>query len=682
MTDETIIIGIRGEVEGGRIVKRTLDDIANAEARAQKGAQGVESQFRATDGAARFLLRTLQTLGAAFGLRQLQQTVDTYTNIQNRLKLVTNGTGELAAVTEELFRISNSTRNAFESTAEVYARVALATKDLGLSQRDTLQFTESLNQAVILSGASSAEAAAGLMQLSQGLASGTLRGDELRSVLEQLPAVADVIAKGLGVTRGELRKMGEDGKITADIVIDAFQKAQKELADNFGKTVPTIAQSFTVLQNKVVEFVGELDAATGASAEISKAILTIGKNIDVLAAFIITAAGAWLIYKTAVLSATLTMNGLILALTGPGAIIAALAAVGAAAYVFRDDLQRAVIDTLNVIIETTNVLIETLRALGFEFKNIDQISQPSILSKNDQRSVFDLVNEPDPYGLGRSPEMQGRRRNRAPSQEAIESAKKTQKELNDLIKQTSTEQEILLQKLADLEKLKPYADTKEELEAINRAQQIYNEELKTASDSIIPGFENGMDRLIRQTDKFAEAVADAFSDFVSGAKSGREALGDLLGALQSLVLQETVTGPFSDMLRGVLRGGFGGFGGGGGNSIGGGIAAGLGGGGGFFGGLRSFFGFDSGGSMTLGGNSGIDQNILSLNGAPIAKTGRGEVLSISPTQSGGGGTVVVNQSFNMSLGVQAAVAAEFATMLPKIQESTIAAVKESSLRGI
>ena len=142
----------------------------------------------------------MQTLGAAFGLRQLQQTVDTYTNIQNRLKLVTNNAEELTGVTKELFRISNDTRVAFEGTAEVYARVALAAKDLGLSQRDTLQFAESLNQAVVLSRRVTAKRRPGL-QLSQGLASGALRGDELRSVLEQLPAALTSLRKVLDHAR-------------------------------------------------------------------------------------------------------------------------------------------------------------------------------------------------------------------------------------------------------------------------------------------------------------------------------------------------------------------------------------------------------------------------------------------------------------------------------------------------
>lgn len=243
--------------------------------------------------------RVGSALGKAFGglvatgaLVQIAQLSETYNKLQNRLRTVTTGQAQLADVTEKLFGIANRSRQSFESTAELYARVANSAKDLGLSQSELLSFTESLNQAVALSGASAVEAEAGLMQLSQGLASGALRGDELRSVLEQLPAVADVIAKSLGVTRGELRELGADGAITADVVLKAFKDARVELADNFAKSVPTVGQAFTVLKNNILESIGSLDQAVGASAAVSKAVLFLADNMELLAVAAALAGGA------------------------------------------------------------------------------------------------------------------------------------------------------------------------------------------------------------------------------------------------------------------------------------------------------------------------------------------------------------------------------------------------------
>lgn len=261
---------------GSRVVKRNLEDIGGG---ARKSADAVD-----------FLKRALVTLGAAVSARELVRLLDTYTNLQNRLRATGLEAQNLSAVYRELLNVSNSTRSSFEGSVELYSRLAISSKELGVSQRDLIDFTKSLNQAINLSGASAVEAQAGLIQLSQGMASGTLRGDELRSVLEQLPAVADVIAKELGVTRGELRKMGEDGKITAGIILDAFKNARGELEERFGKTVPTIGQSFQVLKNNVVDMIGRMDEATGISTVLSKSLMFISENLDTIAKVALSAA--------------------------------------------------------------------------------------------------------------------------------------------------------------------------------------------------------------------------------------------------------------------------------------------------------------------------------------------------------------------------------------------------------
>lgn len=224
------------------------------------------------------------TFGVAVAAKAYANLSDTLTNAQNRLRLVTTSSEELAAVQQRLFTIAEQTRSSFGGTAEVFNRLAVSGKELGVTNSQLLDFTESLNQAIILSGASAQEAQAGLIQLSQGLASGTLRGDELRSVLEQLPAVADVIAKGLKVTRGELRQLGEDGKITSKQVLDAFAAARGELNDRFATTIPTIGQAFTVLGTKITEAVGKFNEVTGASELVSRALIGLGNNATALIA--------------------------------------------------------------------------------------------------------------------------------------------------------------------------------------------------------------------------------------------------------------------------------------------------------------------------------------------------------------------------------------------------------------
>lgn len=205
---------------------------------------------------------------------------DKYTQLGNRIKTVTATEAEMRRVREQLLEISNRTRVETGATVEVYARMAAAGQSLGKSQREVLQFTESLNKAVKLSGATSQEAQAGMIQLAQGLGSGALRGDELRSVLEQLPAVADVIAKSLGVTRGQLRKLGEDGKITADVVFEAFKKSRAEIDQKFGKSAVTAGDAWTVLRNKLEASVGKLLENTNVIPMIVKAIEGLARGIE------------------------------------------------------------------------------------------------------------------------------------------------------------------------------------------------------------------------------------------------------------------------------------------------------------------------------------------------------------------------------------------------------------------
>lgn len=264
MSTERIEIVIRED--GSRVVKRSIDDIGTS---AEKTERSVT-----------FLKRALAGVASVVVLNELRKLADEYTHIQNRLRLVTTDQSNLNDVFNALQAISTRTRSSLSANAELYTRIAVSAKELGVSQQELLTFTERLNQAIKISGANAQEAEAGLVQLSQGMASGTLRGDELRSVLEQLPAVADVISESLGVTRGQLRLLGSEGKITAGQILKAFRDVGPELAEKFAKTVPTIAESFVVLRNKVVEAFGKMEQSIGASKAISKVLIEIADNME------------------------------------------------------------------------------------------------------------------------------------------------------------------------------------------------------------------------------------------------------------------------------------------------------------------------------------------------------------------------------------------------------------------
>lgn len=241
-------------------------------------------------------LSTLKSIiGVAFFAKLASSAVsaaDSYTLLRNRIKLVTDDASQLQAALEGVYKVAQDTRLPMEAIGVTFTRTAQATKELGISQRETLAFTNSLSHAVALSGASSMEAQNAMVQLSQGMATGALRGDELRSVLEQLPAVADVIADGLGVTRGELRKMGEQGEITTTKIISAFAKADERLKKDFAKTVPTVSQAFIVFKNRMAKFADTANEATGFTKGLSKAILGLSNAVGSVESFSEKATGA------------------------------------------------------------------------------------------------------------------------------------------------------------------------------------------------------------------------------------------------------------------------------------------------------------------------------------------------------------------------------------------------------
>jgi len=264
MATERLVLQI--DEKGAVVVSRKIDDIG-------KSAKGA-------GGALQLLKRALGALAVAAVIKQFVSLADTFTVIQNKLKIVTTGTENLAAVTDELFQIAKRTRSSFEATADSYSKFALSAKELGRSQAEVLRFTELVNKAVIIGGSTASEAAGGLRQLAQGIASGALRGDELISVLENLPFVADTIAKELGITRGELRKLGAEGKITADIVLDAFKNQADFLEGEYAKTTITVGQGFQLIKNSVLGLVGGFDSATGVSAKFAQVLVEISEFID------------------------------------------------------------------------------------------------------------------------------------------------------------------------------------------------------------------------------------------------------------------------------------------------------------------------------------------------------------------------------------------------------------------
>lgn len=227
--------------------------------------------------------RFASVTASALSIHQVINYADSWTELQNRLKLVTESSVELNKATQAVYDIAQKTYQSLDATAQVYQRFADNADRLGLSQQKVAELTETVSKAVAISGASATAAQAALTQFGQALASGQLRGEELNSVMEQTPALAKAIADGMGVSVGELRKKAQDGEMTIEKVIQALERAADSVDKKFATSVTTVSQGFTNLQSAMTKFIGEANQGTGATQLFTTGMTTFADNLSLVA---------------------------------------------------------------------------------------------------------------------------------------------------------------------------------------------------------------------------------------------------------------------------------------------------------------------------------------------------------------------------------------------------------------
>lgn len=213
-------------------------------------------------------------------LKSVSETADAVTNLQARIKLVTGEGEAFATAWAGVQQVAQNTNATLESTGTLFARIAQAGKDIGVSQREALALTETINSAIQLSGASATASDAAITQLIQGLQSGVLRGEEFNSVMEQAPRLAQALAVGLGVTTGELRAMAQAGALTSQTVIGALRGQAEAVRAEYATLPPTVGRAITQLSTAWSLYVAEASRASGASTTAAGAISALARNLD------------------------------------------------------------------------------------------------------------------------------------------------------------------------------------------------------------------------------------------------------------------------------------------------------------------------------------------------------------------------------------------------------------------
>lgn len=264
--------------------KDTLGELASAATKAAEAAQKATTANRdhkkSTDEAKKSadqLTQSLKSLVASYisiqGLKKAVDLSDSLVSMRARLDRMNDGLQTTQELETMIYQSAQRSRGSFTDTMGLVSQLGTMAGDAFSSSKEIVQFAEQLNKQLALSGASGSSAQAAILQLEQGLASGVLRGDELNSVMEQAPALAKSIADYMQVSVGELREMGSQGQITADIVKNALFAAAKDTNAEFEKTPMTWAQVWTVASNTAVR---ALDPLLTAINWVANNIQTIG----------------------------------------------------------------------------------------------------------------------------------------------------------------------------------------------------------------------------------------------------------------------------------------------------------------------------------------------------------------------------------------------------------------------
>lgn len=236
------------------------------------------------------LSRVAASLTAYLSVSAVASYAEAWTVLNNKLVNSIKAGETLAVVNQRVFDIAQNSRSSLDGIATLYSRLERAMRSAGLSGQELGQITTTISKAMTVSGATAAESEGALIQLSQALASGVLRGQEFNSMSEQAPALMKGLADSLGVSIGELRKMAGEGKLTTDVLLKAFREMGPTIEREFANTTQTMSQSLQIASNNITKFFGENTTVKTFTRIFNDSVVIISENLDGLTAVLTVAA--------------------------------------------------------------------------------------------------------------------------------------------------------------------------------------------------------------------------------------------------------------------------------------------------------------------------------------------------------------------------------------------------------
>ncbi|CAI1748379.1 tape measure protein [Serratia entomophila] len=393
-------------ITGSRKASTVLGEMEKQSGRADASLSKLERQAAATGSTFGTLSRVATAVTAALSFREVMSYADAWTTLNNKLANAVRTNETLADVTERVFQITQDTRSSLNGTATLYARLERATRSYNTSAGDLAKLTTIINQGFVVSGATAQEAEGAIVQLSQGLASGVLRGQEYNSVAEQGSRLSIALADSLGVSIGQLRAMAAQGKLTTDVVVKGLLSQGDAIGREFAKTTMTVGQASQIAGNNITKFVGSSTTVKTGVMVFNDAIITLSENLTAVSNVILaisavigsryvsalTVATAATIANTAAAVRAAIAQGslraaLVAALTPLGGLVGAATLASAAIFYFYQRAQQAKQEAIDFADKLDGVIAKMRTMSSVQLAaEIDKASQSIRLQSEELKS--------------------------------------------------------------------------------------------------------------------------------------------------------------------------------------------------------------------------------------------------------------------------------------------------------
>lgn len=243
---------------------------------------GLEQGMNGAKFAVNALVAAMAAVGVGVSVKGLADAADSYTNLSARINIATKDGGNFTSAMAGVHQVALATNSSLDATAGLFTKVNDVGKQMGLTQEQSLDLVKTINMAIQTGGGSAQASEAAITQFTQALQSGVLRGDEFNSIMEQAPGISKALAQSLGVTTGELRKMAENGELSAEKVIKALQSQSAAIEADYAKFPTTIGNALQRIQTQWQILIGTMDQANGASATVAQWLVTLADNMDIV----------------------------------------------------------------------------------------------------------------------------------------------------------------------------------------------------------------------------------------------------------------------------------------------------------------------------------------------------------------------------------------------------------------